>query len=240
MNARDRRADLPCRVQTGGPDRSLRRRALGALICALSGLTLPLASFAQSPPKVWRIGVLHPRSRAALSGRDSYTHFFAGMRDLGYVEGRNIVVQWQFADNRLEQLPELAAQLVKQRVDVIVTNATPAVRAAQQATSTIPIVALTFADPVGSGFAASLARPGGNITGVTNLGGEGIGAKRMEILASVVPNVNRIAYLLNPDNPVGVRGIPGMEIAARRSGKEMVLVKARTAGELSAAFDLLV
>ena len=145
------------------------RRKLIATLGA-SVLTAPLTAFAQTPPKVWRIGVLNPFPRPAPEARSVYASFFEALRDLGYVDGRNIAVQWLFADNDLQRLPELAAQLVKSKVDLIVTNGTPAVRAAQQATATIPIVALSFGDPVGRGFAKSLARPGGNITGTTIIG----------------------------------------------------------------------
>jgi putative ABC transport system substrate-binding protein len=202
----------------------------------VGGFCAPLEALAQSQPKVWRIGVLDPRPPQGPGRRDAYTNFFEGMRDLGYVEGRNITVQRLFADNDPDRLPELAAELVKQKVDVFVTHGTPAVRAAQQATSTIPIVAVSFADPVGSGFAVSLARPGGNITGVTNLSEE-TAPKRLELLSSVVPSVTRIAWLFNPDNPVNMRGHARLEAAARKSGKEIVRVKARAANELSAAFD---
>ena len=209
--------------------------ALGAGV-----LAAPWAAFAQSPTKVWRIGVLRPGSRPASGSRASgqYANFVEGLRDLGYVEGRNITVQQQFADDNPERLPELAAELVKQKVDVIVTSGTPATRAAQQATATIPIVARAFVDPVASGFAASLVRPGGNITGMANLGVE-TADKRPELLASAVPGVTRIASLFNPDNPGNTRTQPRRELLARKLGKEIVFVGARNATELSAAFEIM-
>jgi putative ABC transport system substrate-binding protein len=211
---------------------------VGALVCTASGLWIPI-TFGQSPSKVWRIGILNPRAARTSGPEIAYADFFAGLRDLGFAEERNITVLWQFANGKLERLPELAAQLVRDKVDVIVTHTTLGVRAAQQATSTIPIVALTFADPVGSGFAASLARPGGNITGVTTLGEE-IVAKRMQILSSAVPGVSRIAYLTNPDNPAQVRiVIPNLVTAARKAGKDIVVVRMRSAEELSQAFGVM-
>jgi putative ABC transport system substrate-binding protein len=215
-----------------------RRSALRLLAGGLCALAVPLAAFAQAPAKVWRIGVLNPRPKLPAGERDVYTNFFDGMRDLGYVEGRNFSVYWLFADNDLQRLPALAAELVKQRVDVIVTNSTPAVRAAQQATTSIPIIGLAFGDPVAMGFAASLARPGGNITGLSIVGPQ-MASKRLEILTAAVPNVNRIAYLVNPDNVSLVRAAPEVEAGARKAGKEMVTIRARSASELGAAFDLM-
>ena len=216
-----------------------RRRVIAASACALSSFWTPSALLAQGIGKVWRIGVLHPRSKLAAGPRDVYTNFFDGMRELGYVEGRNISVQWLFAENDLQRLPALAAELVKQRVDLIVTNGTPAVRAAQQATSSIPIIGLTFGDPVALGFAASLARPGGNVTGLS-VAGPQVGAKRLEILATAVGSAPRIAFLVNPDNESLMRAaLPELETAARKIGREIVTVKARSANELGTAFDLI-
>lgn len=203
----------------------------------MGALAVPFASLAQQG-KVWRIGVLRPGSRPA-SGDPTggtYANFLAGMRDLGYVEGRNIVVLQHYADDQPERLREHAARLVKEKVDVIVTNGTPGVQAAREATTTIPIVALAFADPVASGFAASFVRPGGNVTGIANLGAE-TGDKRMEFLASIVSHVTRIAVPYNPDNPANARAMPRRELLARRIGKELVPVKARDVTELGAAFE---
>ena len=213
-----------------------RRKVIAAL--GVGAFTFPLGPFAQTLPKVWRIGVLNPSARPAPETRSVYTNFFEALRDLGYVDGRNIAVQWLFAENNLQRLPELAAQLVKSKVDLIVTNSTPAVRAAQQATATTPIVALSFGDPVGSGFAKSLARPGGNITGTTIISTE-LNAKRLEILVEIVPHVIRIAYLMNPDNSSQAQA-QILEKAARKANKEIVVVNARAANELSAAFAQMI
>lgn len=216
-----------------------RRRLLVGLSLALPAFNVPLASFAQAPAKVWRIGVLHPRTRAAPEGGDPYSEFFSGMRNLGYIEGRNLAVHWRTADSDVERLPELAADLVRQKVDVIVTTGTPAVSAARQATTTIPIIALLFAEPVASGFAASLARPGGNITGLSFFDSAQMVPKRVEILAAVVSGVVRFGYLANPDNPPQMRALPAIDAAVRKLGKEIVPIKARTAKDLETAFDTM-
>ena len=211
------------------------RRSFVVAAALLSIIGAPAALFAQAPAKVSRIGV-HPRTRLPAGGRDQYTNFFDGMRKLGYVEGRNMSVQWMHAENDLERLPGLAVELVKQKVDLIVTNGSPAVRAAQKATSTIPILALTFANVVELGFAASLARPGGNITGLTTLGDE-TAVKRV---ASAVPAATRIAYLLNPDNPGNVSQLRDIEKRARAIGREIVVIKARAESEFGSAFEQMV
>lgn len=209
----------------------LRRRVLALMI----GSAASFAALAQTPVKVWRIGLLEPRTQSASVERV----FFEGLRALGYVEGRNLVVQRVFADNDLERLPELAAQLVKSKVDLIVTRGTPAVRAAQRATTTIPILALAFGDPVALGFAKSLARPGGNITGRTLISEE-IEGKRLELLVETVPRVTRIAYLINPDNPASIRSASNLETAARKINKELVIVHARGEHEFNAAFAQMI
>jgi putative ABC transport system substrate-binding protein len=165
--------------------------------------------------------------------------FFEGLRELGYVEGRNLVVHRDFAERDAQRLPGLVALLLKQNVDLIVTSGTPPVAAAKQATVTLPIVALSLTDPVGSGFAASLARPGGNITGFTNLGEE-VGPKRFEILCEIVPHANRIARIQNSDNPVHARSRSAAEALAKKLRKELVYVELRAAGELDAAFDQII
>lgn len=207
------------------------------VVLGATALATPSFSFAQQAGKVWRVGALYlgtPNRPGGGSGQ--FEGFFEGMRDLGYVEGRNLVVHREFAENDRHRLPELVALLLKQNVDLIVTTGTFAVGAAKQATATLPIVALNLTDPVGSGFAASLARPGGNITGMTNLG-EDIGSKRLEILCEIVPHVNRIARLYNPDNPVHVRLRPSGEATGKKLRKELVYVELRAADQLGTAFD---
>src|SRR5450631_1657483 len=171
-----------------------RRDTIIALI-ALASAAASRPSWAQQQGRVWRVGFLSPTSASV---NPQYTGaFLQGMRELGYVEGKNLVIQWRFADGKLERLPGLAADLVQLKMDVIVAAASPSIGAAQQATTTIPFVMAAPGDPVGSGFVKSLARPGGNITGLSNMSGD-TGAKIVELLLSVVPKVSRVAVLVTP------------------------------------------
>ena len=177
-----------------------RRQVVLAL--ASSALTAPFPAHAQQQAKIWRIGFLAPRSRPASIDTDVYGAFTRGMLELGYIDGKNIVIEWRFAEGKYERLPSLAADLVKLKVDLIVAVTTPPTRAAQQATKTIPIVMVSVGDPVGSGLVASLARPGGNITGVTNFVGD-TSKKQLDLPVATLPKVSRVAVLINPDNPAG-------------------------------------
>jgi putative ABC transport system substrate-binding protein len=170
-------------------------RWVGAIAIALSIVGAPLAATAQSPAKVLRIGYLGYSSPAL--ERHLVEAFRQRLRDLGYVESQTAAIEYRSAEGKLERLPELAAELVGLKVDVIVTLATPAALAAKQATSTIPIVVAAMADPVRDGLVASLARPGGNITGSTFLGPELV-PKRLELLKEAVPKVSRVAVLWHP------------------------------------------
>ena len=174
-----------------------RRRVVLALG---TGAFAPLAAFAQQQTNVRRIGFLGVRSRSTPSNPDVYYDAFVqGMRELGYVEGKNLVIEWRFADGKYERLPGLAAELVQMKVEVIVTHGTPPTQMAQRATSTIPIVTAVVADPVSSGFAASLARPGGNITGLSDITLD-VSPKRIELLKIIMPTLSHVAILLNPGN----------------------------------------
>ncbi len=162
-------------------------------------LAVPLVSFAQQPAaKVYRIGLLGGGSPS--TAKNNVEGLRQGLRDLGYVEGRNYILEFRWGEGRNDRLPELAADLVRANVDVIVTGGEPAIRAVRQATTTVPIVMGTVDDPVGAGFAASLARPGGNITGVSNVAVEMTG-KWLELLREAVPRVSYVAVLWNPANP---------------------------------------
>ena len=167
--------------------------ALGA-----GALTVPLASFAQRA-KVWRVGFLSSSVRPASLDSSNIAAFANGMRDLGYVEGKNLTTEWRFAEGRFERLPGLAAELVELKVDVIVTVGPQATSAAQKASATIPIVMVVSNDPVRSGLVASLAHPGGNITGVSN-SSDDLTPKHVEMLLSMVPKLSRLAILTNPTN----------------------------------------
>ena len=161
--------------------------------------------------------------------------FLKALRDLGHVEGGDVVFEWRYADGKVERLSVLAAELVGLNVDVIVTEGTPGVAAARRATAATAIVATSFADPVSSGFAASLGRPGGNVTGLANLAEETV-SKRLELPLSVAPKVSRIAWLVNPNNQAAVRAGALLEAAALRIGKTFVPVEVRAVGDLDDAF----
>ena len=164
--------------------------------------------------------------------------FLKGMRELGYVEGKNLVIEWRFAEGRTELLPVLAAELVRMQVDVIVINGTAAAIAAQKATATIPIVFPNTGDPVGAGFVKSLARPGGNMTGLSNISSD-IVAKHLEMLLSMVPKLSRVAVLLNPTNKPNISNLERVQSAAQKTSVKILPVEARTASEIDKAFSAM-
>jgi hypothetical protein len=167
----------------------------------MAGLAVawPLRASAQSQGKIWRIGFLSGSSRPNVMDTGLAGAFIQGMRELGYTEGKNFLIEWRFAEGRYDAIPKLAAELVALKVDVIVLGTPAAIRPAQQATSTIPIVMGYSVDPVGSGFVASLARPGGNTTGLASSLDESV-PKQMELLVAAVPGLARIGLISNPGN----------------------------------------
>jgi ABC-type uncharacterized transport system substrate-binding protein len=165
----------------------------------------------QQPTKIPRIGYLSVSSPSAMSTRTEA--FRQGLRELGYVEGKNIVIEWRSAEGKRDRLSSLAAELVRLKVDIIVTAGPPATRSATEATVTIPIVMTQDTDPVGSGFVASLARPGGNITGLSNLLPE-LSGKRLELLREIVPRLSRVTVLGNSTNPANAQVLREIELAA--------------------------
>jgi putative ABC transport system substrate-binding protein len=165
--------------------------------------------------------------------------FHRGLSETGYVEGRNLTIEYRFAEDHYDRLPALAADLVGRNVDVIVSMAVPATRAAKDATSTIPIVFANVTDPVGLGLVASLARPGGNLTGFSNIASE-LTPKRLELLSDLVPRARVIALLLNPTNPTAEALIPDMQEAAGAKGVQLPILKASTESEIDSAFATLV
>src|SRR5712691_1855838 len=172
----------------------------GIVALALSLLWLPLTAAAQRPVKVPRIGVLYGGSPSGAEILQSM--LLQGLHDLGYVEGQNITFAYRYAEEQPERLPDLAAELVRLQVDVLVAGPPEAVHAAKQVTSTIPIVMVTGGpDPVGSGLVASLARPGGNVTGVSLGFGEGLAGKWVALLKEALPQVSRVAVLWDPTRP---------------------------------------
>ncbi len=209
-----------------------RRRLLIAL--AANSLAAPFA-FAQQQGKVWRIGYLFQGPRPTSLESHQLGAFQQDMRELGYVEGKNLTIEWRFAEDKPERFPALAAELVQLKVDVIVASQPAGIRAAQTATTTIPIVMTGGADPVGSGFIKSLAHPGGNITGRSNMA-EDVSAKQLEMLLSMVPRLPRVAVLMDPDNTTHAKILKNIQAAAPRIGVTILPVEARTPQEIERAF----
>jgi len=158
------------------------------------------------------------------------------MRELGYVEGNNLIIEWRFANGEYERLPGMAAQLVQLKVDAIMALGPPGVIAAQKATTTIPIVMVVSADPVGAGFVKSLGRPGGNITGFSNLAGD-LSSKHLEMLLTIVPKLSRVAILVNPANPAHSTIPKNVQAAAQKAGIKVMAVEAPTPNEIESAFS---
>jgi putative ABC transport system substrate-binding protein len=208
-----------------------RRLFLGTLAGGL--LAAPLAAEAQPAGKVYRIGVLS-------AGRplpEWLAVFSQALRELGWIEGKNVVFEFRFAEGGYDRLPDLAAELVRLKVDIIVAVPTPAVAAAKNATETIPIVMISGSvDPVGLGFITSLARPGGNVTGLSYGAGTEIFGKGLELLKETVPKVRRVAILSNPASPIQPFIIREVDVAARSSGVQLQLLEARGPNEFDGAF----
>ena len=190
--------------------RKIFRFALGAMLLALC-----FSAEAQQARTMPLIGYL------AGAGSSPNQAFMQGMRDLGYVEGKNIAFAYRTTEGRTERNVELAAELVSLKVDIIIADGTPPGLAAKKATSTIPIVLATSTDPVGNGLVASLARPGGNVTGLTNIGGE-LGGKLIELLKEVVPKLNRVAVLIRGGGPVNDLFVKETELSARKMGIQLI------------------
>jgi putative ABC transport system substrate-binding protein len=202
----------------------------------LGALAAPLAAEAQQAAKVARIGILTINLAAAPHNIEA---FLQGLRDLGYVEGRNLVIEYRSAEGKFERFPAVAAELVALKVDVLVAPGTPAALAAKQATRTLPIVFIAVGDPVTSGLVTSLARPGGNVTGLSSLTPERVG-KCLELLTQAIPGVSRVALLWQP-GAVGERTakdtLKGAEAAARALGARLQFVEARGPANIDKAFS---
>jgi putative ABC transport system substrate-binding protein len=209
----------------------MKRPGLAFLIFILSILVAPLSSEAQPAGKVYRIGYLSlgsPSDGVSRPFRDT-------LRQLGYVEGQNLLIESRFADAKVDQLPGLAADLVRRNVDLIVTIGTPPVQAAKEATATIPTVMAGSADPVEHGFVASLAQPGGNVTGVTHSPGPEISGKGIELLREAVPTVSRVAVLWDSSIIHEGLSLENQKVVARKLGVTPLLFDAKTLDELNAA-----
>ena len=208
--------------------------ALGA-----SAVSAPWPSLAQQAPvNVSRIGFLGATSIAGAKSRVEAVR--AGLRDLGYVEGKNLAIEFRWADGMYDRLPSLAAELVRLKVDVIVTGGTPGTRAAKQATTTIPIVMAVSGDAVATGLISSLARPGGNITGTTYFDPE-LHAKRLELLKEAVPRATRIGVLINPNNPQTMgTTLQSIRVAAESLRLKLSIFEARSPNEFEHIFSAMV
>ena len=213
------------------------KKVVGLAIWAVL-LALSFPAGAQQAKKIPRIGFL--ASVSASSDADRIEAFRQGLRELGYVEGQNVTIEYRWADGKFEQLPDLAAELVRLKVDVIVAVVTQASLAAKKATGTIPIVMVGVSDPVGSGLVASLARPGTNITGTSSMTAEIIG-KLLELLKETLPKISRVAALWNPANPVfQALQLRETEVAARALGVQLRILEARGPDEIDGAFAAMV
>jgi len=173
---------------------------------------------------------------ASSAGRTTLDTFQQGLRDLGYVEGRNILIEYRWANGQFDRLPALATELVRARVNVIVAANTPAALAARNATSTIPIILVTSGDPVGSGLVASLARPGGNVTGLSLMPTLAISGKQLELLKEAFPTITHVAVLANPANPPTAGLLTEIERAALSLGLRLRIVQVRDSKEFGDAF----
>jgi putative ABC transport system substrate-binding protein len=223
------RRQFAARILSAAGAKKLTRTALvglGAMI-----LSAPVVA-AQSPVKAARIGVLAGVTASTHAVREEA--FRQGLKELGYVEGRNIMIEYRYAEGRPERLPALAAELVRLKVDLILTTGDQGVRAAKQASQTIPIVVALTGDLVGPGYVASLARPGGNITGLTSF--SELSAKRLELLKTAFPKVSRVAILWNPNNAINVAGFKELEVAARALRIQLVPLDVRRADDFEGAF----
>src|SRR5438093_8062370 len=208
--------------------------AIGFVVTLMLSLfVVPRTAEAQQATKVHRIGRLS--SGSPTEPNPALEAFRQGLRELGYIEGQNIVIEYRYAEGRDERLADLAAELVRLKMDVIVAGGAAAIRAAQHATHTIPIVMAGTPDPVAQGFVASLARPGGNTTGLSLLNAE-LPGKRLELLKETVPQSLRIAVLANPANTTHESYIHNLTGAARALGLQLHVVELRSPDELDATF----
>jgi putative tryptophan/tyrosine transport system substrate-binding protein len=216
----------------------MRRRAVVSIVALAVGiLVAPLAAETQQTGKAHRVGFLG-NSTAALEA-NLVGPFREGLRDLGYVEGRNILIEYRWAEGKYERFPALIGELIGQKVDVIVTAGTPASLAVKKATTSVPLVMVAVGDPVATGLVASLARPGGNITGLTSISPEMEG-KRLELLREVVPTVSHIAVLWNAASPIQVIQEKETRAAAQMLRLKVLSLGVRSKEEIDSAFTTIV
>ena len=199
----------------------------------------PLTLFAQVPGKVWRIGFLVPRHVDFVDSDYIHGPFLQGMRELGYLQGKNLLIEWRSSEGDANRLPELAVELVRLKVDLIATAGTQAAFAAQRATNTIPIVMISIGDPVGSGLVKSMARPGGNSTGLSNMIAD-LSAKLLEKIHEMLPKVSSIGVLVTPANPTIAGLLKAVESAAPHFGIKIHALEASTPQEITNGFAAMV
>jgi putative tryptophan/tyrosine transport system substrate-binding protein len=211
----------------------MKRAAVPSILVVVVLLAVAVIAEAQQPKKVPRIGFLSGLSPSTISAR--VEAFRQGLHELGYVEGKNIVIEYRFAEEKVDRLPALAAELVRLKVDVILASAPPPTRFAKQATSTIPIVMAFDDDPVGSGFAASLAWPGGNITGLSALSPE-ISGKQLELLREIVPKLSRVAVFGNATQPGSPQELRELNLAADAVGVQLQYLEVGAPTDIETAF----
>jgi len=209
-----------------------------AFLGSLALLAAPRAGEAQQPGKVAAVGYLNPGFASDPIRVRRFEAFRQSLRDLGYVEGQSIVIEARWADGKYDRYPALAADLVRLKMDVIVTVSGAATLATQKVTRTIPIVMSLVIDPLGSGLVRSLARPGGNVTGVSIMAPDLVG-KQLELLKQVVPKASRVALLWNPDNPGGATELREAKAAARVLGLRLQPLEVRNSQEIDTAFAVL-
>jgi len=209
-----------------------RRTFLGVLAGGL--MAAPIATEAQSQAPLPLIGMLSPFSPS--DSAPWYQAFLQGLRDLGWIEGKNVNITYRYAEGRTDRLPGLVADLIQLKVDIIVTSVTPDTLAARNATRTIPIVMASAGDPVASGLVESLARPGGNITGLTQIAPE-LAAKRLELLKEMTPKLSRVGVIWNPEDLIAAQIWKDIQRPARQLGLQLLSLEVRTSQDFPKAFD---
>ena len=214
------------------------RRKFLATLLGGAAATWPLAARAQQAGKLWRIGFVSGAVRPPALESSIYAGLSHGMRQLGYVEGKDFVIEYRFAEGKYERFDDFAGELVRLKADAIVLATPAAVRAMQKATDAIPIVMGYSTDPVGNGFVASLARPGGNTTGLAS-SSDDASPKQLELLAMTIPNLSRVGLLVNPDSPNYLPVLKNAMTASQKAGMTLVSVEARNPEEVETAFAAL-
>ncbi len=213
-----------------------RRTFIGTVASGVLGI--PLGALAQQQSRVWRVGFFYFASRQSSLDSGRYNAFVQGMRALGYVEGKNLIIETRYGDGKIDRLPGLAAELVQLKVDAIVASGSPTYNALRHATTTIPVIVTVTADPVIEGLAATLSRPGGNFTGLTNTAVD-LGPKHLELLVSVLPQLSRLGVLLNPDNASHPAQVTKVMLAAQNVGVQVVLAEAGTVADIDSGIASL-